>query len=129
MKRMSKMHTATIIVFWGLIVILQLLHPKQSFSGTADKVVDIINSEYGRVCTAEVSGLFSKTLQIDWTANTTKLHVVKIFAEIGNVKEILYNDGVRYFKFPNNAGTYNIVDWKTGDKTSTNERAPYYFND
>jgi len=104
---------------------------QQAFNsaGTAEKVVDLINSEYGRVCTAELSGMFSKTLQIDWTANTAKLHVVKIFAEIGNVKEILYSDGVRYFKFPNNAGTYNIVDWKTGEKKSTNERAPYYFND
>jgi hypothetical protein len=49
---------------------------------------------------------------------------VRVLAKVGSVKEMLYNDGVRYFKFPNNAGTYNIIDWKTGEKSSTKDRAP-----
>lgn len=35
--------------------------------------------------------------------------------------------GIRYLKFPNDARGYNIIDWKTGEKTSIKERAPYYF--
>jgi hypothetical protein len=79
------------------------------------------------VCKAELSGWFSKTLKIDWTAQTNKLHAMKVFAEIGSVKDKLYEDGVRYFQFPNDAGTYNAIDWKTGVKSSVTEKAPYHF--
>jgi hypothetical protein len=48
-----------------------------------------------------------------------------MFLEIASTKSLLYDDGVRHFKFPNNAGGYNIIDWRTGAKTA---RAPYYFN-
>jgi hypothetical protein len=75
-----------------------------------------------------LEGWFSKTLKIDWTASTIVLHAVKIFSEIASVKEDLYRGGVRYFKFPNNSGGYNIIDWRTGEKTSTDERAPYYID-
>jgi hypothetical protein len=96
-------------------------------SGYAEKVVDVLNTAYGNVCHAELEGFFSKTLKIDWTSNTVKLHVIKVLAEIGSVKESLYKDGVRYLEFPNDRGTYNVIDWKTGEKTSTSERAQYYF--
>lgn len=49
-------------------------------------------------------------------------------AEIGTLKPQLYESGVRYLQFPNDAGTYNIIDWKTGEKTSNSERAPYHFS-
>lgn len=101
--------------------------PSYSFS-TSRLIVDLLNSQYGGVCEATLEGWFSKTLKIDWTSRTTKLHALKILAEIGSVKERLYADGVRYFKFPNNAGGYNIIDWRTGEKTSVNERARYYFS-
>jgi hypothetical protein len=52
---------------------------------------------------------------------------MKVLAEIGSVKSALYDDGVRYLKFPNDAGGYNVIDWKTGEKTSADERAPYFF--
>jgi hypothetical protein len=52
---------------------------------------------------------------------------VELPSEVAGVKSRLYDAGVRYFKFPNDAGGYNIIDWKTGDKTSVSERAPYYF--
>jgi len=43
------------------------------------------------------------------------------------IDPLLAADGVRYFKFPNDAGGYNIIDWKTGEKRSVDEKAPYYF--
>ena len=49
-----------------------------------------------------------------------------VFAAVGNAKDALYVGGVRYFKFPNDAGGYNVIDWKTGEKTSVSEGAPYY---
>jgi hypothetical protein len=69
----------------------------------------------------------SDTLKIDWTSRATKLNAAMVLAAVGTVKETLYKDGVRYFKFPNNEGGYNIVDWKTGEKASVSERAPYFF--
>lgn len=110
-------------------------NPSQSTSsytpavGYADAVAAVLNTSYGNVCQAEIHGFFSKTIKIDWTVNTNKLHMMKVFAEIGSVKEKLYEDGVRYFQFPNDAGTYNVIDWKTGEKNSISDRAPYYFSD
>ena len=98
-----------------------------ALAGDADNVVKIINNQYGAVCRAELSGMFSKTLKIDWTSRTVKMHAIKILAEIGSVKERLYADGVRYFQFPNSGGTYNVMDWKTGDKKTISDKSPYYF--
>lgn len=94
---------------------------------SATAVVAILNSMYGNVCTAELNGFFAKTLRLDWTSNTNKLHMMKVLTEVGTVKEGLYADGVRYLQFPNDAGTYNVIDWKTGNIESISERAPYYF--
>lgn len=80
------------------------------------------------MCQAELEGWFSKTLKLDWTSRTNKFSSIKVLAEIGTVKEQLYQAGVRYLKFPNDAGTYNVIDWETGEKSSTSERAPYYFD-
>lgn len=98
-----------------------------AWASVSDRVVDILNREYGNVCSAKIEGWFSKTLVIDWTGRTTKIHAVKVLAEISGVKQQLYDDGVRYFKFPNDGGGYNIIDWKTGEKTSVSDKAPYYF--
>lgn len=108
-----------------------LATPPATASATldADTVVKLINTMYGAVCHAEINGFFSKTLKLDWTANTKKIHAMKVLAEIGSVKAKLYEDGVRYFQFPNDAGTYNVIDWKTGEKKSISERAQYYFRD
>ncbi|MCL4244878.1 MAG: hypothetical protein KJ002_07090 [Candidatus Dadabacteria bacterium] len=96
-------------------------------AGDAESVVYILNTQYGRVCKAELTGFFTKTLKVDWTSNTAKINAIKVLAEIGSVKEILYRDGVRYLQFPNDSGTYNVIDWKTGEKKSISDRAPYYF--
>jgi len=96
-------------------------------AGNAVNVVSILNKQYGRVCKAELTGWFTKTLVINWTANTKKIDAIKILAEIGTVKEILYDDSVRYLQFPNDMGTYNIIDWKTGEKKSISDKARYYF--
>jgi hypothetical protein len=96
-------------------------------AGDAENVVYILNTQYGRVCKAELTGVFTKTLKIDWTANTAKINAIKVLAEIGSVKEILYKDGVRYLQFPNDSGTYNVIDWKTGEKKSISDSTPYYF--
>jgi hypothetical protein len=92
----------------------------------ADAVVRLINNQYGGICSATLEGWFSKTLKIDWTSSTKVLHAMLVFAAVGNAKNALYVGGVRYFKFPNDAGGYNVIDWKTGEKTSVSESAPYY---
>jgi len=93
----------------------------------ADTFVTVLNTMYGNVCRAELNGFFSKTLKVDWTGNTQKIHAIKVIAEVGNAKYRLYENGVRYFQFPNDSGTYNVIDWETGSKRSTSERARYYF--
>ena len=99
--------------------------PRTSIS--PERVVEVLNTEFGRVCKAELSGWFGRTLKIDWTAETKLLHVGAVFAAVASVKEGLAAAGVRYFQFPNDAGTYNVIDWATGKKSSIDERAPYYF--
>lgn len=96
-------------------------------AGNADNVVLLLNTQYGSVCKAELKGWITKTLKIDWTSNTKKLHAIKVLAEIGTVKEILYKDGVRYLQFPNDIGTYNVIDWKTGEKKTISKKTRYYF--
>ena len=91
------------------------------------RAVEVINREFGRVCTASLSGWWSKTLKLDWTAETKVIHVGVVLGAIAKIKEGLYRGGVRYLQFPNDAGTYNVIDWQTGQTTSTAERAPYYF--
>ena len=103
--------------------------PTTAIAADANTIVNLINAMYGNVCHAEINGFFSKTLKLDWTANTRKIHAIKIMAEIGNLKAKLYEDGVRYFQFPNNAGMYNVIDWKTGEKKSITEQTQYYFSD
>ena len=93
----------------------------------AKRVVELLNSAYGKVCQARLEGKYEKKLIIDWTAKTKKMHMATVFNEIGSVKDSLYDDGVRYFQFPNDAGTYNVFDWQTGDKWSVSEHAPFYF--
>jgi hypothetical protein len=92
------------------------------------KIADVINSQFGRVCEAKVEGIFSNTLRLDWTAQTNKLNMLVVMAAIGKAKESIYSKGIRYLKFPNDGGGYNIIDWKTGEKSSIDERAPYYFS-
>jgi hypothetical protein len=112
-----------------LTIILIALGIYYLASGRSDggKIADIINSQFGRVCEAKVEGIFSNTLRLDWTAATTKLHVIAVMAAIGQSKETLYSKGIRYLKFPNDGGGYNVIDWKTGNKTSVDEPAHYYF--
>lgn len=103
--------------------------PQVTSTGYAEAVAAVLNRYYGEVCHAEVSGFFRRTLKIDWTRNTNKFASIKVFAEVGNVRARLYEDGVRYFQFPNNVCTYNVIDWKTGEKKSISDRAPYCFRD
>lgn len=98
-------------------------------AGSSEVIVAMINQMYGNICIAELNGFLSKTLKLDWTSNTNKLHAIKVLAEVGSVRDNLYLDGVRYFQFPNDAGGYNVIDWKSGEKKSISDRAPYYFSD
>ena len=97
-------------------------------AGFKQDFADLMNLYYGKVCHVSIEGVFTKTIRVDWTSETVVLHTIKVFAEISDAKERLYRDGVRYFKFLNDAGTYNIIDWKTGEKKSNSERARYYFS-
>lgn len=106
--------------------------PNTSYSvstGYAEAFLLVMNEKYGNVCKIETSGIFSRTLKVDWTQNTNKLYVLKVFAEIGEAKNLLYEEGVRYFQFPNNICRYNVIDWKTGEKESISDKAPYCFTD
>ncbi len=67
------------------------------------------------------------TLRLDWTPETTKLHMAMVMAAIGKSKETIYANSIRYLKFSNDVGGYNIIDWRTGENSSVGERAPYYF--
>lgn len=49
---------------YGLALLLASGH---ALAGNAENIVRIINSEYGAVCKADLTGVFSKTLKIDWT--------------------------------------------------------------
>ncbi len=97
------------------------------YDGMAKLTVNVLNSSYGNVCNAKIKGFFSKTLVINWTSRTNKLHAMKVMAEVGSVKDKLYQDGIRYFQFPNDSGTYNVIDWKTGERKSISDRTDYYF--
>ena len=115
-----------------IIIIFSIIFPvgvciNNAQAGDADNIVYILNSQYGSVCKAELTGWFTKTLKIDWTSKTRKIDAIKVLSEIGTVKRILYNDGVRYLQFPNDMGTYNIIDWETGEKNSISDYTTYYF--
>ena len=113
-----------VLIIVAVLIWIFFFHPESPY---AERVVEFLNTEYGRVCRAELEGLFEKTIKIDWTSDTTRIHAYKILGEIGEIKEALFRDRVRYLQFPNDGGTYNVIDWKTGDKWSVPERAPYYF--
>jgi transcription elongation factor Elf1 len=98
-------------------------------TGYTEAFLIVMNENHGNVCKIETSGIFSRTLKVDWTQNTNKLLMLKVFAEIGDAKVRLYEEGVRYFQFPNNICRYNVIDWKTGEKESISDRAPYCFTD
>jgi hypothetical protein len=93
----------------------------------ANKIAEVIQTQFVGVCETRIEGLFSDTLRLDWTASTTKFNSITVMAAIGNSKSSIYDAGIRYLKFPNNSGGYNIIDWKTGEKTSVSESARYYF--
>ena len=116
-----------VMVLWLGIGLLWSASDAQA--GYKENFVELLALYYGKVCEAKIEGIFTKTLRIDWTSETVLLHTMKVFSEIGEAKEDLYIDGVRCFKFPNDAGGYNIIDWKTGEMKSVNERAPYFFAD
>jgi tetratricopeptide (TPR) repeat protein len=120
-------YDAVCVFICGFLGVSGLNTPSEA--ADADAIVRAIDAQCGSVCNASLEGWLwsSKTLKIDWTASTTKLHALKILAEVADVKSQLYDAGVRYFKFPNDTGGYNIIDWKTGEKTSVSERAPYSF--
>jgi hypothetical protein len=86
-----------------------------------------MNTLQGDVCHAELRGQMTKTLRIYWTAKTSKLDALGVLTVVGRVKEQLYTAGVRYLKFPNDSGTYNMVDWTTGHVHTIEDPAPYYF--
>lgn len=86
-----------------------------------------IRRQHGRICQLEVKGLLVRTLKVDWTAHTNKLGAMVVLGEIGKAKQRLHESGVRFLQIPNNAGTYNVFDWETGEKRSISDRAPFYF--
>ena len=115
------------LVKWTLVGLVLIFAAVLLLNSDKSKVADIINSQFGRVCEAKVEGIFSNTLRLDWTAETKQLNVVVVMAAVGKAQDTIYAKGIRYLKFTNGAGGYNIIDWKTGDKSSIDEQAPYYF--
>jgi hypothetical protein len=85
------------IFFWIAVVPVLLYFIVTFFSGggaVARKAVELINSEYASICHAELEGIGSDTLKIDWTSRATKLNAAMVLAAVGTVKETLYKDGV-----------------------------------
>jgi hypothetical protein len=110
---------------WGLVLIAALtLRPGDS--GVANDLVADLNKS-GNHCHGEISGIFDLTLRIDWTSRTGENHVKTILAKIMAERKKLYEDGVRYLEYPNNAGTYNVIDFKTGARTAINQKALPWF--
>lgn len=127
---LRRRHKGPKIVLWVAAVLLFLYIAVNVLAGSgpvARNLANVLNSEFGAICNATLEGWGSNTLRVDWTSRTTKLNAIQVFGAIGTAKSALYGDGIRYFKFPNDDGGYNIVDWKTGEKTSVSQRAPYYF--
>jgi len=111
----------------ALLLAMLVVHAPPAEAGYKEDFVALVNVYYGGGCSAKLEGWTSNTLRIDWTKKTVKLHIIKVLGEIGESKLDLYKAGVRYLKFPNDAGGYNIIDWKTGQTRSVAERAPFYF--
>ncbi len=118
-------HTAAML----FVILIASGWASSALAGYKQTFVALMNENYGRICHLKLEGWGGRTLRVDWTAETVKLHILRVMAEIGEAKEELYGDGVRYLKFPNDVGGYNVVDWQTGEKKSVDERAPYYFPD
>ncbi len=110
---------------WCLVLIAALIFRPGDSDVANDLVADLNKS--GDHCHGEISGIFDLTLRIDWTSRTREDHVKNIIAKVTAERKRLYEDGVRYFEYPNNAGTYNVVDFKTGARTATNEKALPWF--
>jgi hypothetical protein len=112
---------------FGFIILAVIAWYVFGGNSKAEKIASILNSQFGRICEAKIEGFFSDTLKIDWTAATRKIDSITVMAAVGGSKSTMYDSGIRYLKIPNDAGGYSIFDWKTGEKTSVNERAKYYF--
>jgi hypothetical protein len=124
-KKRGRGKVPSLLALGSVVFFLFFGLPSTNSSGR--KMVEVLNIEYGRVAASSVEGWHSDTLRLEWTAQTKKLNAVQVMAAVGMVKGTLYNNGIRYFKFPNDTGGYNIIDWKTGEKKSSSERARYYF--
>src|SRR5450759_2694967 len=109
-----------------VFMLIGLLWSVPSPAADAGTIVQFLNTQYGAISNLTLEG--SDTLKVDWTSDAKLINKVQVFAAIGNAKTLLYSAGIRYLKFPNSTGGYNIIDWATGTKTSINEHAPYYFN-
>lgn len=103
--------------------------PAPAAPSYASLFVSATNVSAGQYCHAEIRGFWGSTLRISWTPRTNKLMAMQVLALVGEHKEELYNDGIRYFQFPNNIGGYNEIDWKTGEKRSISDQAIYFFRD
>lgn len=105
------------------------LRPAPTAPSYANLFVSATNVSAGQYCHAEIRGFWGSTLRISWTPRTNKLMAMQVLALVGEHKAELYNDGIRYFQFPNNIGGYNEIDWKTGEKRSISDPAIYFFRD
>jgi uncharacterized protein (DUF433 family) len=92
----------------------------------AEDIVLALNASHREYCQAELTGWSGKTLKIDWSIRSKRLQKEEILSEIDRAKTRLLRGGVRYLQVPNDVGTYDLVDWKTGRKKSIDQKAfPY----
>lgn len=47
-------------------------------------------------------------------------------AAVGKSTPLIYGTGIRYFKFPNRSGGYDVADW-TNDRTRTMNEMPHRY--
>lgn len=110
---------------WCLVLITALVL-KPGDSRVAGDLVEEFNKS-GNHCHGEISGIFDLTLRLDWTSRTQPQHVKNILIKVMTDRKKLISDGVRYLEYPNNAGTYNVIDFKTGKRSATDEKALPWF--
>jgi hypothetical protein len=68
------------------IMAIIVLMPSTSIAGEAKDLVGRINSNFGRVASAELEGWFTKTLVVNWKRETVKIQAGLITNKISSMR-------------------------------------------
>ncbi len=113
-------------ILWAIVVIA-LGATFLSTAAEAEALVGDIRKTHARVCRVELRGGFNRTLRIYWTNQTKKQDIETSVSSILRDKQLLLKSRVTYLEVPNKSGTFDLKDLRTGGRTKTGERAPYFY--